>query len=307
MTAPQRCLMFFLCEIHKWNSLEESLSLLSMEIYNDAFFSPHRTPPTMAQKTKSGWVLAVSVLFHVGLVFLLLVGHREPKLPPLPDIQPIKARLYSLPNPKPAPVEEQQNVPPVAKKEEPEVITPKEDKVIPKVQPDTNEKVMTPPSTPAPAKPAPEPLAPEKPAPEAATPKKPAAPEVQAVTPSPPVTSDKGTAPATSLSSRKALDAFFSRHQAEKLQEQAEDVAREYRQEHKSPHIVDPRKNKTEEEYLNGSPPKMVDCSNMASKSLSFLSQFTGGNMKCSSRGADFEKFIDARLEKDDSVRKPPS
>ncbi|MEG3767218.1 hypothetical protein [Alteromonas sp. 14N.309.X.WAT.G.H12] len=261
----------------------------------------------MAQKTKSRWVFAISVLLHVGLVFLILVGHGESELPPPPDIEPIKARLYTSPKPKPAPVEQQQDVQPVAEKVEPEVITPKEEKVIPEVQPDTNEKVTTPPSTPAPSKPAPETPAPEKPVAEDAAPKKPVEPEVQAVAPSPPVASDKGTAPATSLSSRKALDAYFNRHQAEKLQEQAEDVAREYRQEHKSPHIVDPRKNKTEEEYLNGPPPKMVDCSNMASKSLSFLSQFTGGNMKCSTRGADFEKFIDARLKKDDSVRKPPS
>ncbi|MBU2978614.1 hypothetical protein [Alteromonas sp. C1M14] len=272
-----------------------------MEIYNDTFFSPHRSPPAVVKTSKNRRVWFFSLLFHLGLIIIVISRHQDTELPNQPLPAPIKAKLYTpakpaVPPPAPAPIEEEKTVPSIEEElPVPEVDKTPEEITAPPQSADNNQaSSASPPSPATDISTAPEPSVPEAAAP---TEKQPA----------PSVTTNTGPSTANPLTSRQALDAFFSRQQEDKLQEQAEDVAREYRQKHKSPHIVDPRKNKTEEEYRNGPPPKLVDCSNTASKSLSILSQFTGGNMKCSTRGAEFEKYIDARLKKDDSVRKPPS
>lgn len=251
---------------------------MRMETIESPFFAPQRPHIETPHSKKRRGVFVASVVIHAVLIVILATAERNrtipaPELPP-----PINARLvFKAPTPA---VTSEENLP------QPAISSPSATQPVEEPLPEI-EKVDIEPVEPAPAEkvsqaPVQNPTSITK----ETTPSAPA-----------PVVSEKGNRPTTSLTSRSALDAFFSQQQAQARQRDAEMAAKAYRKQKTSPDLVDPRKDKLEEE-VNAPPTVNVNCSDTTTNVLATIATFTGGRVACSNRSNGFDKFIDKHLNK---------
>lgn len=100
--------------------------------------------------------------------------------------------------------------------------------------------------------------------------------------------------------SRDLAKQHLNRYSQQRNQQMAQDAARNYRQQQRSPDFpaanVDPFK--TEEEKFQESVEVKADCSSTANKSVAMAAFLFGGNIKCS-KPPPFQDFIDKRLNKE--------
>lgn len=116
---------------------------------------------------------------------------------------------------------------------------------------------------------------------------------------------DTGTRRSSSLTSRQALDNFFSKQKSQAQQREAEIAAGEFRKQRTSPELTNPRKDEPEVE-TNAPPPVNVDCSDTTTSVLAVIAGYTGGRVTCTNRSNGFEKFIDKRLNKSTKEENKP-
>lgn len=261
-----------------------------METTDTAFFAPQRPTFDPPRPGKKSGVFVVSVIIHLILLAALALMESKRNIPEPLVSKPITATLIRLPQPQA--VREPDTLPEaipettVPDKPEPETAAPESKPTAEQAAPpDTT----TPPAVKEP--PQQQPVQPE--------PSEPVQPPVSSVIAQPAAPTDSGTVSTRpSLTSRRALDAFFSRQQAASTQQDAEQVAKELRRAKTSPDISDPRKGAKKEDPLAPPPAVEVDCSSKTTQTLAFISRFTGGRATCSDRSKGFEKFIDARINK---------
>ncbi|MEQ5809494.1 hypothetical protein J3369_18980 [Alteromonas sp. NFXS44] len=230
----------------------------------------------------------MSVIIHLILLAALALMESKRDIPEPVVSTPITATLIRLPQPQT--VREPDTLPETI----PEASVPdKTEPAAPESKPTQEQAappdIKTPPAVKEP--PQQQPVQPET--------SEPVQPPVSSVIAQPAAPTDSGTVSnRPSLTSRRALDAFFSRQQAASTQQDAEQVAKELRRAKTSPDISDPRKGAEKEDPLAPPPAVEVDCSSKTTQTLAFISRFTGGRATCSDRGKGFEKFIDARINK---------
>lgn len=271
-----------------WELLERNAVFVCvMEITMQPVLSPERAHFIPSDRPRVGRVLLASVVLHFALIAILALQERKPAPAPpaykpaivatLYQAQPQKAALENVP-PLPVPDmkgDDTHNQPAGSEQDSLPIAS---DSPLSNQTKDNNAPILQVPDAPSLNKaPASSPLT------------APVAVDV----PSAPVS----TSTAPRLSSRQALNGYFSRLEAEKRQAQAEQAARDRRERHRSPVITDTRKDEPEED-TSAPPPVNVDCSSSATKTLSVISRFTGGRVTCSDRGNGFDTFIDARLNK---------
>lgn len=261
-----------------------------MEITESPFFAPQRPEIETPQRRKRRGVFFASLIIHALLVLILATVEQKRTIPNPETPPPISAKLVFSPT-KPVPGEKQglpdnANEIPVSEKSSGQetLASAKSDSVTQDDQPNSQEVVASPP--PPVEQQSEEPVA-DAPA------------IVKDNTPAATATNvqEKGNRPVSSLTSRQALDAFFSNQQRTAQQRDAEIAASEYRKQKISPGIVDPRKDEPEEE-MNAPPPVNVNCSDTTTNVLAVIAGYTGGRVTCTNRSNGFEKFIDKRLNK---------
>ena len=254
---------------------------MRMETMESPFFAPQRPHIETPHCKKRRGVFVASVVIHAVLIVILATAEKNrtipaPELPP-----PINARLvFKAPTPA---VTSKENLP------HPAITSPPATQPVEEPSPQI-EKVDIEPVEPAPAE-----KVSQAPAQNPVSTTKDTAPAASSAPA--PVESEKGSRPATSLTSRRALDAFFSQQQAQARQRDAEMAAKAYRKQKTSPDIVDPRKDKLEEE-VNAPPTVNVNCSDTTTNVLATIATFTGGRVACSNRSNGFDKSIDKHLNK---------
>lgn len=261
-----------------------------MEITESPFFAPQRPHIETPLRRKRRGVFFASLIIHALLVLLLATVEQNRTIPNPVTLPPISAKLVFSPT-KPLSGKET-NLPDTAvevpQSEQPSkqeaVTSTKADSVTQEEQANSQEQIAAPPQ--------PDDQPHDEPAPDAPG-------SAQDNTPAAPATNvqERGNRPVSSLTSRQALDAFFSSQQRSAQQRDAEMAASEHRKQQISPEIVDPRKDQSEEEVY-APPPVNVDCSDTTTNVLAVIAGYTGGRVTCTNRSSGFEKFIDKRLNK---------
>ena len=99
------------------------------------------------------------------------------------------------------------------------------------------------------------------------------------------------------LSPRASASQFFNRREQEEIAEEGLKAAEAHRQKIESPDLVDTRKGEEDTSYEER-PVKKVNCSGTTNKALTVLSGWTGGTLECS-KGSDYDRFIEARVNKE--------
>lgn len=101
------------------------------------------------------------------------------------------------------------------------------------------------------------------------------------------------------LSPKSGAMDFLAAQQEQAIIEESRRAAREFREKKNSPDLVDTRKGKQALE-TDRRPTKRVNCASTTNKTLALLSSFAGGTLTCS-ESAEHDKFIEARLNKEQS------
>jgi len=100
------------------------------------------------------------------------------------------------------------------------------------------------------------------------------------------------------VSSAQAAADYLDSYNEARIGEESANAASSYAAKKRSPNIIDPRKGEDRDEKLyNQRPVKVVNCTGTTNKILTTLSGWAGGTMKCSKRN-EYQRFIDARINK---------
>ena len=100
------------------------------------------------------------------------------------------------------------------------------------------------------------------------------------------------------MSSAQAAADYLDSYNEARIGEESANAASSYATNKKSPNIIDPRKGEDRDAKLyNQRPVKIVNCTSTTNKILVTLSGSGGGTMKCSKRN-EYQRFIDARINK---------
>lgn len=224
---------------------------------------------------KLGMVIGGSILLHC---LVLLAFNHQPAQPVIPNkAKPVNAVLYfppALPKEVETPTVSEQK----REQQEPNEVQTRPQNVI-------SERVSEPLTPPPPA---------NKPSPE---PEPTSIVEAQVSVPGDILTSthpDAAPAIVTKprLSSRDAIREFLSSDNVNKVNQQSLDAAQEYRRLQTSP-ILPERKLLSEDEIIQKKVIKQVNCESGLNQTLAVLSGVTGGNLRCSERSKDIDKFIE--------------
>lgn len=247
---------------------------------------------TLPPKKPWGRALVVSGVFHLLVLLAVLLAKPIPVPEQTkPDQPTIHARLY---------------VPSIAVK--PEVTPPPKPKAV--IEPEETKPVSSPekqaPKMPSRAQEKTNKSPKQEPLPSSETPVKPAtgspSPDVQEPVPKQPNTTSSQRnqrAGSLNLSPKTGAMDFLAEQQEQAIIEESRRAAREFREKKNSPDLVDTRKGKQASDKEQR-PTKRVNCATATNKTLALLSSYAGGTLTCSD-SAEHDKFIEARLNKDQS------